>query len=230
MPRGSADLNEQLVRAVMTYDAERSRTLAREVIAKGLDPMKAIDEGLARGLRHVGTLFGKREAFLPELVMAAEAMKAGLEVLEPELKRTKKRRTARGRLLIGTVRGDIHDIGKLIVSSILAASGYEVIDLGVDVPAETFVQKTKELKPDIIGLSALMTTTILGQRDVIEALERAHIRDSVIVLIGGAAVTKDWAEQIGANEYAKDANEALEACERLLRSKLSRRESSGEPR
>jgi len=221
MPRGSSDLSEELARAVMAYDADRSRALAREVVARGLDPLRAIDEGLAKGLRDVGTLFGKREAFLPELIMAAEAMKAGLEVLEPALRKGGRRRRFKGRFLIGTVKGDIHDIGKIIVASILTAAGYEVIDLGVDVPAERFVEKVKELNPDIVGLSALMTNTILGQKDVLEALGRAQIRDDVIVLVGGAAVTKDWVEQIGADGYAKDANEVLEVCERLLREKLS---------
>lgn len=221
MPPGSSDLNEKLARAVMMYDPERSRALAKEIVTKGLDPLRAIDEGLARGLRQVGVLFGRREAFLPELVMATEAMKAGLEVLEPELRNKRKGRSFRGRFLMGTVRGDMHDIGKTIVGSILAAEGYEVIDLGVDVPMEKFVEKVRELKPDILGLSALMTTTILGQRDVIEALEKARIRDSVIVLVGGAAVTDDWAGQIGADGCAKDVSEALELCERLLGRKTS---------
>jgi corrinoid protein of di/trimethylamine methyltransferase len=223
-PHSPSDLNEELAQAVMAYDQERSRALAKEVVTKGLNPLRAIDEGLARGLRQVGDLFGRREAFLPELVMAAEAMKAGLEVLEPELRKKSKGRSFRGRLLIGTVRGDIHDIGKAIVGSILAARGYEVIDLGVDVPDEKFVEKVRELKPDILGLSALMTTTTLGQRDVIEALKKARIRDSVTVLVGGAAVTSDWARQIGADGCAKDASEALELCERLLGRKTSQTE------
>jgi methanogenic corrinoid protein MtbC1 len=160
-------------------------------------------------------MFGRREAFLPELVIAGEAMKAGLAILEPELW-AGQARSHWGTFLIGTVAGDIHDIGKVIVSALLIADGFEVIDLGVDVPTATFVAAVRRYQPVILGLSALLSTTIPMQGEVIKALEQAGLRDEVKVMIGGAAVTPAWADQIGADAYAKDAVEAVKLAKQLL--------------
>ncbi|MEM3706059.1 MAG: corrinoid protein, partial [Candidatus Bathyarchaeia archaeon] len=190
---------ERLRLSVLNYNADEAVSAAKEAVKLGVDLLKAIEEGLARGIREVGEKFANGEAFLPELVMAAETMKKALEVLEPELRRAKKERKALGKVLLGTVAGDIHSIGKTIVGSMLTANGFEVYDIGEDVPAEKFVEKVKELKPDVVGLSALLTTTLPEQRTVIEALKREGLRDKVKVIIGGAPASREWAEEIGAD-------------------------------
>ncbi|MEM0007604.1 MAG: corrinoid protein [Candidatus Bathyarchaeia archaeon] len=207
---------ERLRLSVLNYNADEAVSAAKEAVKLGVDLLKAIEEGLARGIREVGEKFANGEAFLPELVMAAETMKKALEVLEPELRRAKKERKALGKVLLGTVAGDIHSIGKTIVGSMLTANGFEVYDIGEDVPAEKFVEKIKELKPDVVGLSALLTTTLPEQRTVIEALKREGLRDKVKVIIGGAPASREWAEEIGADGYGADATEAVEVVKRLL--------------
>ncbi|MEM1540346.1 MAG: corrinoid protein [Candidatus Bathyarchaeia archaeon] len=213
---GVENVIERLRLSVLNYNADEAVSAAKEVVKLGVDIIKAIEEGLARGIREVGEKFANGEAFLPELVMAAETMKKALEVLEPELKRTKKERKALGKVLLGTVAGDIHSIGKTIVGSMLIANGFEVYDVGEDVPVEKFVEKVKELKPDVVGLSALLTTTLPEQRTVIETLKREGLRDKVKVIIGGAPASREWAEEIGADGYGADATEAVEVVKRLL--------------
>ncbi|MGQ9531018.1 MAG: corrinoid protein [Candidatus Bathycorpusculaceae bacterium] len=207
---------EKLRLAILEYNSEDAVSAAKEVIKIGVDPLKAIEEGLAQGIREVGEKFANGEAFLPELIMAAEAMKKALEVLEPELKKEKKERKTLGKVLLGTVAGDIHSIGKTIVGAMLSANGFEVYDIGEDVPAEKFVEKVKELNPDILGLSALLTTTLPEQKAIIEALKREGLRDKVKVVVGGAPTSKEWAEEIGADGYGANATEAVEVVKRLL--------------
>ncbi|MEM3697264.1 MAG: corrinoid protein [Candidatus Bathyarchaeia archaeon] len=207
---------EKLRLAVLDYNTDDAVSAAKEVIKLGVDPLRAIEEGLAQGIREVGEKFANGEIFLPELIMAAETMKKALEVLEPELKKKKKERKALGKVLLGTVAGDIHSIGKTIVASMLTANGFEVYDIGEDIPAEKFVEKIKELNPDIVGLSALLTTTLPEQRTVIETLKREGLRDKVKVIIGGAPASKEWAEEIGADGYGADAAEAVEVVKKLL--------------
>ena len=170
------EIIEGLKKAVLNYDVEAAAELAKKAVDAGIDPVKAIEEGLAAGIREVGEKFGRKEIFLPELIMAAETMNSGLKVLEPEIKKRKTERKSMGKVLIGTVAGDIHDIGKTIVAAMLTANGFEVIDLGVDVPTETFVEKVKEHQPQILALSALLTTSMPMQKEVIEALEKAGLR------------------------------------------------------
>jgi corrinoid protein of di/trimethylamine methyltransferase len=209
-------LLDALTAAVLQYNVERVRALTQQVVAKGLDPLRALEDGLGRGLRQVGALFGRREAFLPELVIAGEAMKAGLAILEPQLRAGQSPQRQQRTFLIGTVKGDIHDIGKVIVSALLIADGFHVIDLGVDVPTEQFVAQAQAQQPQILGLSALLSTTIPMQREVIEALGAAGLRDAVKVMVGGAAVTREWAATIGADGYAEDAVEAVMVAKQLL--------------
>jgi len=206
----------ELRRTVLSYDVEGAILAAKKAVEVGVDPLKAIEEGLAQGIREVGNKFGKGEIFLPELVMAAEAMKKALEVLEPELKRKKKERKTLGRVLLGTVAGDIHSIGKTIVAAMLTANGFEVYDLGEDVPTERFVEKVRELKPDLLGLSALLTTTLPAQEVVIETLKREGLRKTLKVIIGGAPASKEWAEKIGADGYGANAVEAVQVSKKLL--------------
>lgn len=207
---------KRMEEAVKAYDEEEARRLAEEAVRMGLDPVEALEQGLAKGLREVGDRFGRGEAFITELIAAAQAMEAGAEILNREIERRGAAREAVGRFLIGTVEGDIHSIGKNIVATMLKAAGFEVIDIGVDVPTQTFVEKVREFKPDILGLSALMTTTMMKQKEVIEALREAGLRDQVKVIIGGAPVTEEWAREIGADAVGLDAASAVEASLKLI--------------
>jgi corrinoid protein of di/trimethylamine methyltransferase len=207
----------KLMNAVLNYDPEAAVKAAEEALQKGVDPVEAIEGGLAKGVRIVGERFGAGEAFLTELVIAAEAMKQALKVLEPAILKSTREKKTLGKVLIGTVEGDIHDIGKNIVGTLLMVAGFEVIDIGVDVPTEKFVEKIKEAKPEIVGMSALMTTTMAKMADVIEALKREGLREKVKVIIGGAPTSKKWAEEIGADAHGGDAIEAVEIAKKLVK-------------
>lgn len=210
------DLLTAMANSVIEGEIELAAELAHQALARGLDPVMAIEQGYARGIREVGERFARGEYFLPHLAMGAEAMKAGMAVLEPELARRQEERRTLGRVVLGTVSGDIHEIGKTLVGTMLAASGFAVADLGVNVPAARFVEAVREQKAQIVGLSALLTTTMLAQREVIAALEEAGLRDSVKVMVGGAPVTQAWAEEIGADGYAEDAVGAVRKARELL--------------
>ena len=181
-----------------------------------MDPVEAIEEGLGRGVSIVGGRFETGEAFLVELVMAGEAMKAGTEVLMEEIRKRGLSVKKLGSVVIGTVSGDLHDIGKNIVVSMLEAAGFEVIDLGVDVSADAFVDRVRETEPDVLGMSALLSTTAPEQEKVIEALRKAGLRDKVKVIIGGAAASESWGNRINADAYATDAVEAVTKIKSLL--------------
>jgi len=210
------DLLTAMANSVIEGEIEQAAELARRALAEGLDPLVAIEEGYARGIREVGERFARGEYFLPHLAMGAEAMKAGMAVLEPELARRQAERSTLGRVVIGTVAGDIHEIGKTLVGTMLAASGFTVTDLGVNVPAERFVAAVREHQAQIVGLSALLTTTMLAQREVIAALETAGLRSAVKVMVGGAPVTQAWADEIGADGFAEDAVGAVRKARELL--------------
>jgi trimethylamine corrinoid protein len=212
------DILEKLSTSVIEGNSEAAKSAATEALRAKLDPLEAIENGLAKGLREVGRRFEAGEMFLMQLILSGEAMKTGVDMLKPEMLRQKKQLAASGKFLIGTVEGDIHDIGKSIVAAMLTADGFDVVDMGVDIPDKTFVEKTKELKPNILGLSALMTTTRTKQKDVIESLRQAGSRDAVKVMVGGATVTPEWAQQIGADAYGEDAIEATKIAKQLLRS------------
>jgi corrinoid protein of di/trimethylamine methyltransferase len=213
-----AGIIEGLRKAVLTYDIEGAIKLAKKAVDSGINPIKAIEEGLVKGIRKVGKKFENKEIFLSELIMAAETMNRGLEILEVELKKRKSKRKTLGKVLIGTVAGDIHDLGKTIVAAMLVANGFEVIDLGVDVPTKVFVEKVKKFKPEILALSALLTTTLPMQKEVIEALEKAGLREKIKIIVGGAPVTPEWAKKIGADGYAADAKSAVEIAKKLVQS------------
>jgi len=211
-----ADLFESMKQSIIDGDPDRAREVSQRSIAEGIDPLEAIHQGFLPGLNVVGEQFEQGEMFLPDLVLAGEAMKAATAILEPEIRRVGKKREMLGRVILGTVNGDIHEIGKMLVGTMLSASGFEVIDLGVDVPLEMFALKAKELDADIVGVSALLTTTMTGQKDVIEALEHHGLRRRVKVMIGGAPVTQSWADEIGADGYGKDAQAAVALAKTLL--------------
>lgn len=202
--------------AVIDGDADQARALATEALAQGMPPLDAINLGFVPGITWVGEQFGLGELFLPDLVLGGEAMKAAVSVLEPELARRGAQREPLGTVVLGTVRGDIHEIGKTLVHTMLSASGFEVHDLGVDVSVERFIAAVRERKPDIVGMSALLTTTMPGQKLVIEALAAEGLRGQVKVIVGGAPVSQAWADSIGADGYGEDAMRAVTLARRLL--------------
>ena len=207
---------EEMRTAVIEGEVEEGEALARRALEEGLDPLECIDNGFVAGINKVGALYEAGDMFLPELVAAGEVMKEALAVLEPELLKNKQARTILGKVLIGSVAHDIHDIGKDIVASMLTASGFEVHNLGIDVSNDTFVSKVRELQPDILGMSALLTTTMPEQQSVIEILEEEGLRKGVKVMVGGAPVNKEWAEAIKADGFAEDAIEAVKVAKTLV--------------
>jgi corrinoid protein of di/trimethylamine methyltransferase len=214
------NMNDQIygkmAQSIIDGESEEAERLALEAIELGIDPLDAINKGFVVGVDHVGNLFSCGDAFLPELVMAGEAMKTAVSVLEPEMARQGTARKMLGTVVLGTIEGDIHDIGKTLVGTMLSAAGFKVFDLGVDVPVMTLVEKARTENADIIGVSALLTTTMVKQRDVVEALDDMGMRPKVKVLVGGAPVTRDWVSEIGADGFSEDAVGAVSAAKQLL--------------
>ncbi len=211
------ELYQQMAQSVVEGEPELAEELARKGLEQGAEPLVMIDKGYGAGIQVVGKLFEKGEYFLPHLVIGAEAMKAAMAVLEPELRRRQQARRSQGRVVLGTVEGDIHEIGKTLVGTMLSANGFEVFDLGVDVKAEDFLAKVQETRAGLLGLSALLTTTMAQQEMVIKALKEAGVRDQVKVIVGGAPVSEEWARKIGADGYSEDAVSAVALAKQLLR-------------
>lgn len=210
------DLFQAMARSIIEGEAEEAERLARMAIEQNIEPVEAINKGYVVGLDEVGEQFGCGDMFLPDLVQAAEAMKAAVAVLEPEMARRGSSRQILGRVVIGTVEGDIHDIGKTLVATMLSASGFEVYDLGVNVAVQKFVDKAAEVGADIVGLSALLTTTMVKQRKIIQSLTEAGLRPKVKVMVGGAPVTRSWADEIGADGFSEDAMGAVAVARQLV--------------
>jgi len=210
------DLIKAAIEAVIKGDEEAAVGVANKVISEGLNPIEIISEGFAKGMITVGDLFAKEEYALPQVLLSAAAMQDAMDVLDPHIPREDVKEKM-GVVVIGTVQGDIHEIGKRIVGTMLEVYGFEVHDLGADVPIEKFIEKAKELKADIVATSALMTTTMMSQKKLEEALQEAGIRDSVKTMVGGAAVTKEWADSIGADGYGQDVTEAVDAAKELVK-------------
>jgi corrinoid protein of di/trimethylamine methyltransferase len=211
-----SELFEKMANSVITGEAEEAATLARTALELGIRPLDSIDNGFVKGIRVVGDRFGAGELFLPELVMSAEAMKAALAILEPELAKGSEARENMGNVLACTVQGDIHDIGKRIVCTMLSANGFSVVDLGVNVKVDKFIEEIKTRKPDIVAMSALLTTTAPNQGKVIKQLLAQGIRDDYIVMIGGAPTSPSWAKEIGADGYGENATEAVRVAKDLM--------------
>ncbi len=215
----SSSILEELQTAVIEGDSEKSIELAKQALDSDISPLDAITKGLAKGVKVVGERFSKGEVFLVELIMAGNAMKAGMLVLLPQIKGSKAEMTFEGRVMIGTVQGDIHSIGKDIVGTLLEAEGFEVINIGEDVSSDTVVEKVKELAPDVLGLSSLLTATMPMQQEVIEKIVEADLRGKVRVIVGGAPTTQEWANEIGADGWAGDAVSAVSLVKQLVKRK-----------
>ncbi|MCC7129623.1 MAG: hypothetical protein B6D39_12450 [Anaerolineae bacterium UTCFX2] len=212
----SEQLFQAMAQSIIDGDADEAERLAKQAIEAGIDPLEAINRGFVIGVNQVGDAFSCGDAFLPELVMAGEAMKAAVSTLEPEMARRGTARQMLGKVVLATIHGDIHDIGKTLVGTMLAAAGFEVYDLGVDVPVMDLVEKAREVEADIVGVSALLTTTMVRQRDVIEALDDMGMRPRVKVMVGGAPVTGEWVKEIGADGYSEDAIGAVQIARKLV--------------
>jgi trimethylamine corrinoid protein len=210
----SSELFEAMRQSIIEGDSDLSAELAQKAIEQGIDPVQALNDGFVPGVSYVGEQFGCGEMFLPELVLAGEAMKTAVAVLEPEFTKRGSERQILGKVVIGTIEGDIHEIGKTLVGTMLSASGFEVYDLGVDVSTQAFIDKAREVDADIIGVSALLTTTMVRQKNVIDAL--AEHKMTTKVMVGGAPVTQDWAQEIGAHGYSEDAVGAVAVAKQLM--------------
>lgn len=195
--------------------AKKVKELTKTALQEGHSAKEVLDKGLIAGMEVVGVKFKNNEFFLPEVLVAARAMHEGMSILEPLL--AKSRVKPKGKFAIGTVKGDLHDIGKNLVIMMMKGAGFETIDLGVDVPADKFVQVIKEKDIQILGMSALLTTTMLNMKSVMEAINRAGVRDKVKIMVGGAPVTEKWASEINADGYAPDAATAVEKAKKLLK-------------
>jgi corrinoid protein of di/trimethylamine methyltransferase len=209
------DMHQKLAQAVIDGEPEDAEALAKDALALGLDPLECITKGLTKGIQEVGKLFSSGDYFLPELIIGADAMKAALDILEPELVGDQKREVV-GQVVLGTVEGDLHEIGKTLVGTMLTANGFQVTDIGVDKKPEEFIAAIKKVNADIVGASALLTTTMLQQKKLIEAIDEYGLRNKVKVLVGGAPVTENFAKEIGADGYAEDAISAVNMAFRLM--------------
>ena len=207
---------EAMRQSVIEGSAEAAAGAARRGLECGIGPLEAINEGFVPGMTQVGDEFARRAMFLPDMMASAEAMHAAMAVLEPELKKCGLERRVEGTVVLGSARGDIHEIGKTLVATLLTAHGFRVHDLGVNVAAEEFAAQARKLGADIVGVSALLTTTMRAQKSVVEALAREGLRPRVKIIVGGAPVTRQWAQEIGADGYGKDAAGAVSLAKELM--------------
>jgi len=210
------EIFEAMRQSVIDGDTAAAASLAEAALADGVPPLDAIEQGFVPGLSYVGEQFGLGELFLPDMMLAARAMQKAISILEPEMARQNTTRSVVGRVVIGTVKGDIHEIGKNLVGMMLSTSGFEVHDLGVDVAPDRFVEAAQEHSADLVGVSALLTTTMAGQRTVVQAMEAAGMRPRVKIIVGGAPASESWASEIGADGYSEDAIGAVALARKLL--------------
>jgi trimethylamine corrinoid protein len=205
---------QKAAQSILDLEEDTAKEIANNALEAGIDPLDMINQGFTEGIRKMGDLFEREEIFLPSLLIASEIMLAAVEILESALPQDKPQAKL-GVIVVGTVEGDIHDIGKGIIVTMLRVHGYEVHDLGRDVPVEKFIEKIKEVKADVVGSSAMMTTTQLGQKRLEEALEEAGIRDRVKTMVGGAVGSDDWASKIGADFYGETPQDTIEKLHKL---------------
>ncbi|SEM68293.1 methylmalonyl-CoA mutase C-terminal domain-containing protein/methyltransferase cognate corrinoid proteins [Syntrophus gentianae] len=214
MPRSKDQLHKDLSDAVLDMEEEKTVSIAKTIVENRMDAYQAIENGLSDGMNRAGRLYEEEEYFIPELLLCSDAMYAGLDVLRPHLKVNEE--AAKQKVVIGVVEGDTHDIGKNLVKIMFETSGFDVVDLGRDVPPKDFVEKAKEIDARIIALSTLMTTTMNGMKEVIALLEKENIRDRFKVMVGGGPISQGFAERIGADGYAANASEAAKLARKLV--------------
>jgi Predicted cobalamin binding protein len=206
-----------LAQSVITGQKDQVTEQVNSLLSEGKSPLEIVNQGLIEGMNVVGVRFKAGDMYVPEVLMAAKSMSGGLEIVKPLISAAEQK--SAGKILLGTVKGDLHDIGKNLVGMLIESGGFEVINMGVDVSADDFIDAVIEQKPDILALSALLTTTMPAMKDIIEYLEDEGLRDQVKVIIGGAPVSKEYADTIGADGYAPDAGSAVELCKQLLAGK-----------
>ena len=210
---------EKLAAVVIDGTEDEAKVLAQAVVANKIDPLEAIEHGLSKGMEIIGGRFECGEAYLPELLMAAASFNAAMAVLKPEIEAQKKQLVKLGKVLIGTVKGDVHSIGKDIVASVLDTNGFDVVDMGVDNPSLNIIQQAEKSQADVIALSSMMTTTMPAQKEVIDTLKEMGIRQKYFVIIGGGPVNQEWADRIGADGYGKSAVDAVALVKGLMANK-----------
>lgn len=209
----------KLKESILIFDVDLAEKSAQEAVNNDIDPLKAVEEGLVKGLDIIGEKYENDEIFLPELMMAANTFQTAMQILEPKISEKGQERAKKGIIVLGTVKGDIHKIGKDIVTLLFRTAGYEVHDLGEDVDLFTFIENAKRVNADAIGLSALLTSTLSGQKDVIDALTQEGMRDKYIIMVGGGATTPEWAETIGADLFAENAQAAVRRLTEMIAKK-----------
>ncbi len=213
------EILEQLAKAVLEGDKNSARENAQAAVDEGLDPLEAVDRGLSKGMEVVGANFESGESFLPELLMAADSFNAAMEILNPLIEANKQKISKLGTALLATVKGDMHNIGKNIVATVLETNGFEVVDIGIDQSTLNIIEAAQKHKADFIGLSSVMTTTMPYQKEVIETLSEMGLREKFFVLVGGGPVTQKWADEIGADGYGETAVDAVGVAKKLLEKK-----------
>ncbi len=207
---------EEMELAIIDGDEELCASLAQRTIDESIDPEEAIEKGFAKGMRVLGDRFESGECFLPELLTAEDAMNAAMEILQPKIEESKAHKEKRGKVVIGTIQGDVHDIGKNIVKLFMSVAGFEVIDVGRDVPVRTFIKTAQKENADIIAASALMTTTMVYMPELIKQLKELGLREQYKVMVGGAPVIKSWAQEVGADGYGLTGKEAVQSALELM--------------
>lgn len=210
------EILEKIIAALMDQDRDETRALVKKALAEGVEPMDILNKALATGLQELGDLFAQEEVYLPELLLAANIVTEIMNEMKGEFKANAAKIEKRGTVLLCTVEGDVHDIGKSLVGMIMNACGYEIIDAGKDVPNTKMIELVKELHPDIVGLSSLLATTMPAQKEFIEMAKEAGVRDQIKIMVGGAPVSKEWAVKIGADGWSEDASGAVLEADRLL--------------
>ena len=206
---------DELKRIVLDFDMDNAEAVAKQAIAEGADPLECA-QALTDGIREIGDRFGTGELFLPDLVCASEVVKNALPSIISEIEKQGKEQRTLGKVIIGTVFGDIHSIGKSMVATLLFAAGFEVIDLGINVKSEDFLGAVREHEPDILAMSALLTTTMMEQKNVIEGLKKEHLRERVKVIVGGSPINQEFADSVGADGYGATAPEGVKVARKLL--------------
>ena len=215
------EIFEDLIRAIVDLDEEEGERAATKLIEEKINPIEGVEKGLSKGMKIIGEKFNRSEIYLPEMIMAADVFSSVMETLKPHISAESLDKLKRGTVVIGTVKGDIHAIGKNIVAMLLETAGFTVYNLGVDVATSTFIGEARKVKADIIGLSSLLTTTMPSQKDVIDILKETGERDKYTILIGGAPTSQDWADEIGADGYGETAERAVSFALELVKKRIA---------